>query len=106
MRSSRGRLETLHTGSFPNSPIGLAVTRYPESTGFWSQNAAVARWSAAFSRNDDKTTFLALSIDDLLASIGLAEDERFAWYSEQTKMLATAILVMHSGFTRTIYEEP
>lgn len=32
----------------------------------------------------DETTFLALSIDHLLASIGLSEDERTVWYGKQT----------------------
>jgi signal transduction histidine kinase/ligand-binding sensor domain-containing protein len=39
MRWYKGRLERLNTGPFPNSPLGFAVTHYPEPAGFWSQNA-------------------------------------------------------------------
>jgi signal transduction histidine kinase/ligand-binding sensor domain-containing protein len=39
LRWHNGRLQTLQTGSFPNSPVSAAVTHYPQSSGFWSQNA-------------------------------------------------------------------
>ncbi|HEX4769365.1 MAG TPA: two-component regulator propeller domain-containing protein [Bryobacteraceae bacterium] len=39
LRWHNGRLETLHTGSFPNSPVSFPVIHYPKSPGFWSQNA-------------------------------------------------------------------
>jgi signal transduction histidine kinase/ligand-binding sensor domain-containing protein len=39
LRWHKGGLETLHTGSFPNSPVSFPVIHYPESPGFWSQNA-------------------------------------------------------------------
>lgn len=39
LRWHKGRLETLHTGSFPNSPVSFPVIRYPKSPGFWSKNA-------------------------------------------------------------------
>ncbi len=38
VRWHQGRLETLNTGSFPNSPVSFPVTHYPELAGFWSQN--------------------------------------------------------------------
>ncbi len=41
VRWHQGRLETLNTGSFPNGPVSFPVTQYPESAGFWSQNAQV-----------------------------------------------------------------
>ncbi len=39
VRWHQGRLETLNTGSFPNGAVSYPVTHYPESAGFWSQNA-------------------------------------------------------------------
>jgi hypothetical protein len=38
-RWHQGRLEILNTGSFPNSQLSNPLTHYPESAGFWSQNA-------------------------------------------------------------------
>src|SRR5690348_965736 len=38
MRWHKGRVETLNTGSFPNSPVSFPVAHYPGSAGFWSQN--------------------------------------------------------------------
>jgi len=53
---------------------------------FAADSRSSAKLLRCFKKNTwphDETTFLVLSIDDLLTSIGLTEEERTAWYGKQ-----------------------
>jgi thiopeptide-type bacteriocin biosynthesis protein len=56
-----------------------------------SSTAALMRCLKSKLWSHDQTTLLALSIDDLLASLGFDVNERLRWYASQTKSVKTDI---------------